>query len=585
MIHDIFRRITARSIALPLLVAASALPDTRCVLPDAASSHARADGLIRHKLPDRGTYSAPSLPTNRLRPVNAKQAQSESAVTKKTSKTIATESAAPLVSAATSSNATSPGEASALTRLPEPVVLTQLDQQAATAKQASPVKQVTHQVPADVTPVAPKRFAEPAQASQLRRPVVDATIRQCSCASCQAGATSHSYDHGVVEVGQPVFDSGCDAGFCDSDCCDSGSCDSGYCGNSCCRFPWLRLNDEDWFGSAELMLMFRKGDRMPALATDGPLDSANPPQVFAGEENVYKDMSVGGRLTIGTWLDDCKDRHLVGRAWFAGEQTFGFNGDQNSHPTLVRPFFNVTDGLTADDDMLVVANFNQASGRLTIQGDSNVYGADLSIRQLWYKNCGMTVDLLYGYQYMGLDESLTIADRSVSLNDVPPIGSIRATTDIFDVENDFHGGQIGMATHYREGCWSFSSLAKVGFGSLRRRSVLTGSTFNSIDGNNATDPNGLLVRSTNAGTVNDDTFGWVPELDFTLGWQKYPCFDVTVGYHIIAMTDALQVSGVIDPNLAVNAAVPPTGLQRPSANFRHGTFYVQGIHFGISYIY
>ena len=74
-------------------------------------------------------------------------------------------------------------------------------------------------------------------------------------------------------------------------------------------------------------------------------------------------------------------------------------------------------------------------------------------------------------------------------------------------------------------------------------------------------------------------------MDLTLGWQRYPCFDVTFGYHLIVMTDALQVSGAIDPDLAVNAATNPTGAQRPTPNFRYGTYYVQGMHFGLSYIY
>jgi len=70
-----------------------------------------------------------------------------------------------------------------------------------------------------------------------------------------------------------------------------------------------------------------------------------------------------------------------------------------------------------------------------------------------------------------------------------------------------------------------------------------------------------------------------------VGWQYFPAFDVTFGYHIIAMTDALQVSGVMDPQLATNLAPVPAGAQRPSAIFRHDTFYVQGLHFGLSYIY
>ena len=81
----------------------------------------------------------------------------------------------------------------------------------------------------------------------------------------------------------------------------------------------------------------------------------------------------------------------------------------------------------------------------------------------------------------------------------------------------------------------------------------------------------------NAGTISDDTFGWVPELDLSIGWHKYPRFDVTFGYSIIAMTDALQLGGAIDPDLAVNLSDPPTGAQRPAALLRYRTYYAQGL--------
>lgn len=540
MIHDALPRIAFRT-SLSLLVLALWFE------PPAA-----AQGIVRHKTPDRGTYQPPVLGNQGLQPVNVESLAGTAAPPKAGNLV-----AAPLDESAEPPAAPTvdPDSQSSRQALPAPVVL-------ADNQSESAIRQVSYE-------------SEP-------------IVQPCSCESCQSGAVLHEINapipHTPMTFGPPSFDGGCDAAPCDeASCCDGSGCDALGC-NVASRFGLCR---EDWFGSVELLLMFRQGDHLPALATDGPLDSTggSSPQIFAGREKAFEDVTAGGRLTIGAWLDNYKDRHVVGRAWFAGEQTFGFNGDQNSHPTLVRPFFNVTDGVTPADDILVVATPDQASGQLTIQGDSNVYGADLSIRQLWYKRYGATIDLLYGYQYMGLDESLTISDRSTSLAEVPPIGSVRATTDQFDLENDFHGGQIGVATHYREGCWSVSSLAKIGFGSIRRRSTLAGSTLTSIDGNNATDANGLLVRSTNTGTRNDNTFGWAPELDLTLGWQRYPCFDVTVGYHLMAMTDALRLSGALDPNLAVNAASPAVGAQRPSPNFRHGTFYIQGIHFGLSYIY
>jgi hypothetical protein len=317
-----------------------------------------------------------------------------------------------------------------------------------------------------------------------------------------------------------------------------------------------------------------------------------------------KDLTAGGRFTLGTWLDCQQCRSLVMRGWFAGEERYRFFADQGQFPVLARPFLNVSDGQDPEQDTLLIA-FPQVTvddpdnpggtitipapldGSVSVVGDSNVFGGDLSVRQFLYGKCGGTIDMLYGYQYMRLNESLGIASTSISLVDSPsrPLGSVLSVADSFKTRNEFHGGQIGMASRYREKCWSFNALFKLGFGSLRRRAKFAGSTLTSIDGANAITPNGLLVRSTNSGATTDHTFAWVPELDLTVGWQQYPNFDVTFGYHIIAMTDALQVSGAIDPDLAVNLSEPPMGQQRPAAILRYNTFYVQGIHFGLQYVY
>ncbi|MFG0263020.1 MAG: BBP7 family outer membrane beta-barrel protein [Novipirellula sp. JB048] len=122
-------------------------------------------------------------------------------------------------------------------------------------------------------------------------------------------------------------------------------------------------------------------------------------------------------------------------------------------------------------------------------------------------------------------------------------------------------------------------------GNLRRESRLAGQTETRNGLMVDTRPTGLLVRSSNAGTRRDDTFAWVPEIDLSLGWRYFPRFDVTVGYHIMAMTEAVQVSGLIDKQLASNLAAPPTDPSRPSAEMDSKTFYVQGIHFGLQYVY
>lgn len=422
-------------------------------------------------------------------------------------------------------------------------------------------------------------------------------VRPCSCESCSGGQVGGDViweggPVGVPVMGDVIYDGGCDSIGCDSIGCGRPGCG---CGSSPDWAPAsLSFCRDRWFGSIELLMMARKGDRLPALVTSGPSnDSDTAGQrdqadtvTVVGDDVLLRDGQPGGRLTLGTWLNACQSRSMVFRGWASGDETYNFSADQTSFPVLARPFFNVSDGQTPEEDTQLIAFPGLTDGSINVHAESSVFGGDLSIRQLWHAGMGGSIDVLYGYQYMRLNESLAIntVARSVS-DDVAPIGTVIAVDDSFDAENEFHGGQIGIASAYREGCWSFSTLAKAGFGSLRRRGVIAGSTTTSIDENTAFDPNGLLARSTNIGTYENSTFAWIPELDFTLGYHYFPNFDITVGYHIIAMTDALQVSGLIDPGLAVNLDPNPTGQLSPAANLTYDTFYVQGVHLGLSYVY
>jgi hypothetical protein len=326
-------------------------------------------------------------------------------------------------------------------------------------------------------------------------------------------------------------------------------------------------------------------DETPDPDTAGQLDDPAT-IVLVGQERYLDDMAPGGRFLIGTWLDDACCRRLTFRGWFAGEESFHFSANQDDFSVIARPFLNVTDEQAAQQDTQLVAFPERATGSISVSAESNMAGGDVAITQPIWRKYGGRVDFLYGYRYMRMDESLRISNTSVSLDDdFAPIGSVLSIDDSFEIDNNFHGGQVGFESLYREGCWSMRSLMKFGFGSLQRRLSLAGSTLTSVDGATSIVEEGLLVRSTNAGSTKDQTFGWVPELEFTLGWHRFPRFDVTLGYHVIWMTDALQTGGVIDPDLAVNLADPPTGAQRPARAARYSTFDLQSIKLGLTYRY
>jgi hypothetical protein len=418
-------------------------------------------------------------------------------------------------------------------------------------------------------------------------------------------SSDHNHDISepvVMESLSPLHDArydGCDS--CGSN--DLWSCDSMGCDGIDCRSgrAWHALvadhfKTDRWFASAELMLMWRKGDRLPALVTTGPdtdistagrLDTTGT-EILFGEQRTLNDLRAGGRFTLGAWLDNRECQGLVGRYWFAGRESTHYATNQNETPVIARPFLNLTPPSATQDNFVIAFPGARENGRISVSGSSDVMGADLSIHQFLYGKYGGTIDLVYGYQFMQLDEDLSISSGFTNLlsGSTTPVGAIVDVTDSFEAINEFHGAQIGFASRYREGCWSFNSLLKFGFGSLNRIAKRRGTTSTTVGIDTTTINEGLLVNNNNSGRYSDRTFGWIPELDLSLGYRISSNLDATFGYHLIAMTDAVQVSGTIDPDLAVNTdTTPPTDPLRPSPEMRFGTFYLQGIHFGLQYGY
>ncbi|SMP46114.1 Putative beta barrel porin-7 (BBP7) [Neorhodopirellula lusitana] len=402
---------------------------------------------------------------------------------------------------------------------------------------------------------------------------------------------SYPVEHFGGEVTCGCEGVGCDSCSYGTSSCDGYGCDSigcGSCGRCSLANGSLCLDPCRWFASMEVLLLFRKGDLIPALVTTSPgdtlIDDAGQlpdATILAGGEKLFDDMTAGGRLTLGTWIDDCHNRSIVGRLWTSTESDYSFSAREGVGSGNILAIPTTLAG-AANAAVISFPDSDENSGRfgsVSVSADSNVFGGDVSVRQFWKGGLGTTFDVLYGYQYMRLDENLSLSTSSTFTQELLPteVGDNLTTSDSFDTTNEFHGGQLGLAGRYREGCWSFDFLAKFAFGQVSREIERRGSSVISTGTPPAgTSDTGILVTDTNSGTFSDDTFGWVPELDVSLGWHKYPRFDVTFGYNLIAMTNAARLSDVMDPNNSTDA---------PRVNFTEDTFYLQGLHFGIRHVY
>ncbi|MCM2372944.1 BBP7 family outer membrane beta-barrel protein [Aporhodopirellula aestuarii] len=411
-----------------------------------------------------------------------------------------------------------------------------------------------------------------------------------------SGAMGWTGEHWEGEYG--VSCDSCGGAGCGS--CDGlyGGCD-GYCDDGCdsCGHYGHYLHHANaslsfdpcrWFASFELLLLFREGDLIPSLITTSPEGTLGGvagelpgATTLFGGENFFNELTAGGRLTLGTWLDNQQCRSLVFRGWTATESSDSFAAREAIDSGGILAVPTTTNG-AADAILIAFPDSTENFGRfgsVSASASSNVFGGDVSVRQFWTGGLGTTFDVFYGYQYMRLQEDLQLSTSSTKTQDPFPdaIGTNLTTSDSFDTLNEFHGGQLGIAGRYREGCWSFDWLGKVGFGQVRRKAELRGQSVITTDIPPASvSDSGLLISDANSGTYSDNTFGWAPEFDMSIGWHKYPRYDVTFGYNIIAMTDAIRLSGVMDPDNTVDT---------PRSTPVDETFVLQGIHFGIRHVY
>lgn len=346
-----------------------------------------------------------------------------------------------------------------------------------------------------------------------------------------------------------------------------------------------------WF-SAEYLLWWTKGDRLPPLLTTSP--AATPladagvlgkpgTRVLFGDERVNDDVRSGGRFTLGAWVNEEHTLGVEGNFFFLAEETTDFRAASDGIPILARPFFNV---LTNAQDSLKVAFPGLVSGSFEARATSELWGADIYVRHNIYCGCCCRVDLLAGYRFASLDEDLDISETEIAANPNSPLFGIPIViNEGFGTRNDFHGGQLGIIAEYSR-CRTFVRfIGKLALGGNCRSVDINGNTR--VNGF-APDAGGFLALPSNIGHYESSQFAIIPEVNLTVGYEVTERFRVMMGYTFIYWTDVARPGDQID--LAVNTTQPPLGAglrgpARPAFNFNDSDFWAQGLSFGVEFRY
>jgi hypothetical protein len=357
--------------------------------------------------------------------------------------------------------------------------------------------------------------------------------------------------------------------------------------------------------AVDYLSMWAKGNPLPPLVTTSPIGTPQSQagvlpvsattSILFGNDRVDVDQRNGARINIGYWLVDGEFLGVEGQ-YFAletGNTTFDrssdFSGGDPDAIILARPFTNVDPilpGPTQDSALIAFPDFSIDGTQTTLDGSinirtvSNIQSANMTLRRLVWIDFTMQrrLDLLLGYRFFRLDDSVTINDAST----IQPAGIIPLTEltsqDQWRSINRFNGGEIGLKFQAYHGPVSLELIAKCAFGNNRERTWING--FNTITAGGVTTTNegGLLTQPSNIGSYRRDVFAVLPEADANVRFNITRNLRLVLGYTFI-YTNRVQRSGD-----AIDTTLNPTqinggdleGEARPAFFATDSTFWLHG---------
>jgi hypothetical protein len=365
----------------------------------------------------------------------------------------------------------------------------------------------------------------------------------------------------------------------------------GCCVNEPCRI---------WFEGDYLLWWTRKSS-VPPLVTFSPpgtppaiagIVGLNTTTVLIGDGSPIDNQDRNGaRFTLGFWLDCERELALESTTFFLGDRQFAFAASGTAAPGsffLARPFINVTTGVPVADRE-PVAFPNLSSGTVAVTASSSLWGTELNLRTNLSRQCCSRLDLLTGFRFLGLDESVHITEN---VQVVPEFGGTQFNIfDTFGTHNNFYGGQLGLDWEWRRGRWTFDLLGKVALGDTHEVVIIDGGTAMTSPGMaTVSQPGGILaLASTNIGHFNRDSFTVVPEAGVKLGYQIRPHIKLTVGYTFLYWSEVARAGDQIDQSVNITripfSGVAPTPPLRPAFVGKTTDYWAQGISLGLEFKY
>ena len=378
----------------------------------------------------------------------------------------------------------------------------------------------------------------------------------------------HSMPHHVGSELLPMehYNLGCD-----------GSCDGG-CDSGCGGIGGLMDRCDTTWAKAELLLWFADERHSPPLVTTAgegvapELDQEGSQVAFGGE--LGGDVMPGFRIDAGRYLT--KRFGIGGRFWILGEDSDPFSISGNAAgQSIGRPFFNTN---LPGQGSVLVAFASNFEGSVAAESQLDLLAAEAYGRLMIGCSKDHRVDLIGGYSYFDIDDRLTISSTT---RNIPGTGTANNFSDVFDAENEFHGGQFGLETSLNRGCWTLTSLTKVHLGNAAQRIRIEGSSSVVTTVPTTTTFGGGLLALDNQDIHERDEFTFVPEVNLNLAYRFRPNVLLSVGYSFLYFDNVLLAGEHVDPVFDGSTLLTDGPYGQRDFTFDESSLWVQGIDLGV----
>jgi hypothetical protein len=374
-----------------------------------------------------------------------------------------------------------------------------------------------------------------------------------------------------------------------------------------------------FWGRAEYLWWWAKGNRLPPLVTGVARGAPVPPLATAGTRGFPSTVDLFGgiiddgdrpgmRFTLGTWFDDRQDTGLEvvyfsllddsdSGDFLASTTNFpaavAAPNFVNGTPILALPFVNA--GTGANDSVVISYPAggdpgglpDGVTGAVNIASSSYIHSVSTVLRRHLRSGPRGRIDLIGGYRFFRLREGLLI-EQSTKNTAIPgvPVDAVISTYDRFLTRNTFHGGDLGFVITLEQDAWNVEMLAKVALGNMERKVTIDGAEqFAGFAPAPVPGFGGIFAQPTNMGTRRDNDFAALPEFGLNVAYAVTDRISVLGGYSLVMLPDVVRTGDQIDTTLNATQfplgvpAVPPARPTRLVGNL--DDFWVQGVNVGV----